>query len=149
MFIILITQKYFIHEEIFNRPTFNYCKEIDFTIISEKRDFKDSILYFLFIYLKSFILFYITIISIAYSYRYTNLIYGGFLFIAFYLLFKDAALNKQKNSLWKYVQYYNYLVLVGFMLFQTPFLPCPINRDGRSYIGLEECVEEENRLYQS
>jgi hypothetical protein len=149
LFMMVSSLKYFTAREIFNRDKFIYKPEDDFTIIKQSRSVSDSFKYILFVYLKSFILFYITLISIAYSYRYTNMIYGGFLFIAFYLFFKDAALNKQKNNLWKYVQYYNYLVLVGVMLFQTPFLPCPVNRDGRSYIGLDECVDEENRLYQS
>lgn len=149
LFLLLISHKYFTTREIFKRERFDDRNVIDFTITENRKDFYATIRYFLFIYLKSFILFYIIIISIIYSYRYTNLIYGGFMFISFYLLFKDTALVKQKNDLWKYVQYYNYLVLVFFMLFQTPFLPCPVNRDGRSYIGLEECVEEENRLYQS
>jgi hypothetical protein len=149
LFLLLISHKYFTTREIFKRERYDESKVIDFTITENRKDFYATIRYFLFIYLKSFILFYIIIISIIYSYRYTNLIYGGFMFISFYLLFKDTALVKQKNDLWKYVQYYNYLVLVFFMLFQTPFLPCPVNRDGRSFIGLEECVEEENRLYQS
>jgi hypothetical protein len=137
VFMLLTSIKYLTDEEIFNRPDFVYKKEDDFTIIKQSRESIENAKYILFV-LKSFILFYITIISIAYSHRYTNLIYGGFLFIAFYLFFKDVALNKKKNELWKYVQYYNYLVLVGVMLFQTPFLPCPVNRDGRSYIGLDE-----------
>lgn len=149
LFLLLISSKYFVVNQKNFSTVFEENKIIDFTIIENRKTLSDTFKYFMFIYLKSIILFYIIIISVAYSYKYTNLIYGGFLFISFYLLFKDAALSKQKNNLWKYLQYYNYLVLVGFMLFQTPFLPCPVSRDSRSYIGLEECVESENLLYQS
>jgi len=150
IFMLLTSYKYLTNKEMFNRSEFDPNKILDFTISANRKNNSSATKhYVMFIYLKSFILYYIIIISIIYSYKYTNLIYGGFLFISFYLLFKDSALNKHKNDLWKYVQYYNYLVLIGFMLYQNPFFPCPVNRDGRNYIGLEECVDEENRLYQS
>ena len=131
------------HRPLFNKNKLNY----DFTIPENRKTFIDTLKYFLFIYFKSIILFFIILISIIYSYKSTNIIYGGFLFISFYLLFKNSSLTKHKNTLWIIVQYYNFIVLIGFMLFQTPFLPCPVNRDERAYLGLEECLLEENRIY--
>jgi hypothetical protein len=113
-FLIFLTQKYFSKEDMFNRPEFDIRKAKDFTI-PEKRDTRDVIHYIMFVYLKKIILIYIIFISLVYSYLSTNIIYGGFLFLSFFLLFKEGKLNKEKNKLWRFVQYYNFIVLVAFM----------------------------------
>jgi hypothetical protein len=149
LFVILLSIDNFKDEKRFERPIFIYSNEADFTLFKDKRTIYDITKYFLFIHLKFIILFFITIISIIYAFRFTSLIFAGYLFIAFYLFFKGGSLNKHKNNLWKYLQYYNYSILFIIMLFQTPLLPCPVNRDGRVYMGLGECIEEENKLFNS
>jgi len=151
LFMLLISNKYLTSEELpyKKREKFFPEKSNNFTIAKNRHTFWDTLIFISFVYLKSLILFCIIIMSIVYTYKYTNVIYSGFMFISFYMLFKDSYLIKKKNELWKIVQFYNFFVLVFFMLFQTPFFPCPINRDGRSYVGLDECVEEENKLYKS
>lgn len=151
LFILLISNKYLTDKELPYRKRVKFSPENsnNFTIAENRKTIWDTLLFISFVYLKSLILFCIIIMSIVYTYKYTNVIYSGFMFISFYMLFKDSYLIKKKNELWKIVQFYNFFVLVFFMLFQTPFFPCPINRDGRSYVGLDECVEEENKLYKS
>jgi hypothetical protein len=151
LFILLISNKYLTDEELPYRKRVKFSPENsnNFTIAENRKTFSDTLIFISFVYLKSLVLFCIIIMSIVYTYKYTNVIYSGFMFISFYMLFKDSYLIKKKNELWKIVQFYNFFVLVFFMLFQTPFFPCPINRDGRSYVGLDECVEEENKLYKS
>jgi len=151
LFMLLISNKYLTDEELphTKREKFYPEKSNNFTIAENRKDFWDTLLFISFVYLKSLILFCIIIMSIVYTYKYTNIIYSGFMFISFYILFKESYLIKKKNELWKIVQFYNFLVLVFFMLFQTPSFPCPINSSGRSYVGLEECIEEENKLYKS
>jgi len=150
LFILLISNKYLTDEELPNRRVkFSPENSNNFTIAENRKTIWDTLIFISFVYLKTLILFCVIIMSIGYTYKYTNVIYSGFMFISLYMLFKDSFLIKKKNELWKIVQFYNFFVLVFFMLFQTPFFPCPINRDGRSYVGLDECVEEENKLYKS
>ncbi len=113
-FLILLCQKYFTHQNLFKRPEFDITKAKDFTI-AENRQNRDLVHYILFVYFKKIILVYIIFISLIYSYINTNIIYGGYLFFSFFLLFKDGKLDKEKNKLWKFVQYYNFIVLIAIM----------------------------------
>ena len=115
-FLIFLTLKYFTHNDMFKREEFNIRTAKDFTIPENKNN-DDIIKYVMFIYFKKLILIYIIFISLIYSYLSTNIIYGGFLFFSFFLLFKEGKLDKEKNKLWKFVQYYNFIVLVAFMYF--------------------------------
>lgn len=131
------------------RKEFSYSIDQDITIVENRKGIKDTLLYLLFIYLKFFILFYLIIISLIYTYTNTTLIYGVLIYISFNLLFNSNKLHKLKNNLWRIVNYSIFLVLASFMLFQTPIFPCPVSRDTRFYLSLEECVYEENILFDS
>ena len=66
--------------------------------------------------------------------------------MSIYLLYKSTYLMKKKNILWKKIEMFNSLIMIIFILFQTPIFPCPIMHDsGRYYFSAEECLWEQKK----
>lgn len=118
----------------------------DFSLYENRNSLNQVILYLVFNHLKWLILFYLILISVISSFKTLSIIYGVLLFVSFKMLFNNSKLNQNKNILWKTVIYCIYLVILSSLIFQTPIFPCPVNRDDRFYLGLDECIEEEKKV---
>lgn len=70
----------------------------------------------------------------------TDIISGVYLMISMYLHYNSNKLNHQRNRIWKRVEAFNSIVMILYIIFQSPVFPCPVIQEDRYYFTSEECL---------
>lgn len=88
----------------------------------------------------SLILYFFTGMSLGFSDRAGDIVSIIYSFLAILFIISNYLMSIDKRQkVWRLLEYFNILVLIGTLLYQLPVFPCPVLLNDRSFLSYAEC----------
>ena len=134
--IVYITLK---HRED-NREQFIPKLNEDFTYLHNRaNNFNNTLMYYVFVYYRTFVLYISVGLCLIFCYNYTNLISFIIMVISIVFILTSSKIQKNKTAIWSILPIMLIISLIIISIYQFPYIQCT-SLSNRSYISVSECI---------
>ena len=123
-----------------NREQFIPKLNEDFTYLHNRaNNTKNTLLYYIFLYYRTYVLYISVGLCLIFCYHYTNLISFIIMVISIVFILTSSKIQKHKTSIWSILPIMLIISLLLISIYQFPYIQCT-SLSNRSYISVSECI---------
>ena len=119
----------------------------DFTQAGKIKTTTDSVSYLFYTQFYFVVLFYMLVMVSTFNvHSLTDCISLIYLLFGFYFLVRREHFKINGRTMWDKLRFYNILIILLLLVFQSPIFPCPFVTPSRTFLSPAECVTEFNEV---